>query len=183
MIFGAQENKICHCFHFFPFFFPWSNGIGCHYVGFFNVEFQTSFFSLLETSLVSQWVNNVPLMQDTRVQFLDWENPLEKQMATHSSILAWKIPQRTLAGYSAWGCKELDMTEQPAFSTFFTFTLIKMLFSSLWPTYLGWLIVEPQGMAYCFIELCKPLIHDKAVIHEGENKFNCIFLKRRTFVH
>ena len=70
-------------------------------------------------------------MQDTRVQFLDWENPLEKQMATHSSILAWKIPQRTLAGYSAWGCKELDMTEQPALSTFFTFTLIKMLFSSL----------------------------------------------------
>ena len=117
---------------------------------------------------MAQWVNNVPLMQDTRVQFLDWESPLEKQMATHSSILAWKIP-------------ELDMTEQPALSTFFTFTLIKRLFSSLWPTYLGWLIVEPQGMAHCFIELCKPLIHDKAVIHEGENKFNCIFFKKKDF--
>ena len=33
-------------------------------------------------------------------------------MATHSSILAWKIPQRSLAGYSPWGHKELDMTEQ-----------------------------------------------------------------------
>ena len=33
-------------------------------------------------------------------------------MAIHSSILAWRIPQRTLAGYSPWGCKELDMTEQ-----------------------------------------------------------------------
>ena len=32
-------------------------------------------------------------------------------MATHSSILTWRIPQRSLVGYSPWGCKELDMTE------------------------------------------------------------------------
>ena len=42
--------------------------------------------------------------------------PLEKGMATHSSILAWEIPgkngQKSLAGYSPWGCKESDMTEQ-----------------------------------------------------------------------
>jgi len=37
---------------------------------------------------------------------------LEEGMATHSSILAWRIPwTRSLAGYSSWGCKELDMTE------------------------------------------------------------------------
>ena len=36
---------------------------------------------------------------------------LEKEMATHSSILAWKIPQRSLAGYSPWGSKESGMTE------------------------------------------------------------------------
>ena len=37
-------------------------------------------------------VKNLPTMQDTRVRSLDWKNPLEKEMATHSSILAWRIP-------------------------------------------------------------------------------------------
>ena len=37
--FGAQENKICHWFHFFPFYFSWSTGTGCHDLSFFNVEF------------------------------------------------------------------------------------------------------------------------------------------------
>jgi len=38
-------------------------------------------------------VRNPPAMQETQIQSLDWENPLEKEMATHSSILAWRIPQ------------------------------------------------------------------------------------------
>ena len=38
-------------------------------------------------------VKHLPAMQETQVQFLGWEDPLEKEMATHSSILAWKIPQ------------------------------------------------------------------------------------------
>ena len=47
-----------------------------------------------------------------QVQFLDQEDPLEEGVATHSSILAWRIlGQRTLAGYSPWGHKELDTTE------------------------------------------------------------------------
>ena len=37
-------------------------------------------------------VKRLPTMQEIRVQSLDWEDPLEKEMATHSSILAWKIP-------------------------------------------------------------------------------------------
>ena len=37
--FGAQENKICHCFHFSPFYLPWSDGTGCHDLSFLNVEF------------------------------------------------------------------------------------------------------------------------------------------------
>ena len=45
--FGAQENKIFHCFHFFPFYLPWSDGTGDHYLSFLNVEFQVSFFTLL----------------------------------------------------------------------------------------------------------------------------------------
>ena len=43
------------------------------------------------TSLVAQLVKNLPAMEETQVQFLGWEDPLEKEMATHSSILAWKI--------------------------------------------------------------------------------------------
>ena len=37
--FRAQEKKICHCFHFFPFYLPWSDGTRCHDLSFFNVEF------------------------------------------------------------------------------------------------------------------------------------------------
>ena len=41
---------------------------------------------------MAQLVKNLPAMQQTQIQFLGWENPLEKEMATHSSIFAWKIP-------------------------------------------------------------------------------------------
>ena len=52
-------------------------------------------------SLIAQLVKNPPAMQETCVRSLGWEDPLEKEMATHSSILAWKIcGQRSLAGYS-----------------------------------------------------------------------------------
>ena len=44
------------------------------------------------TSLVAQLVKNPPAMRETWVQSLGWEDPLEKGMATHSSILAWRIP-------------------------------------------------------------------------------------------
>ena len=43
-------------------------------------------------SLVDQMAKNLPAMQKTWVRFLGWENPLEEGMATHSSILAWRIP-------------------------------------------------------------------------------------------
>ena len=43
-------------------------------------------------SLVAQMVKRMPAMQETWVQSLGWEDPLEKEMATHSSTLAWKIP-------------------------------------------------------------------------------------------
>ena len=45
-----------------------------------------------ETSLTAQLVKNPPAMQETWVQFLGWEDPLEKEMRTHSSIPAWEIP-------------------------------------------------------------------------------------------
>ena len=50
--------------------------------------------------------------QETQVQYLDWEDLLEKEMATSSSILAWKIPwTEGPGGYSPHGRKGLDMTE------------------------------------------------------------------------
>ena len=63
---------------------------------------------------MAQQVKNPPAMQETLVHFLGREDPLEEEMATHSSILAWKIPwtEWSLAGYSPWGHKESDMTEQ-----------------------------------------------------------------------
>ena len=51
--------------------------------------------------LVAQMVKNLPIMQKTLVQSLGGEGPLEKGMATHSSILAWRIPgQRSPAGWT-----------------------------------------------------------------------------------
>ena len=44
-------------------------------------------------SLIAQLVKNLPAMQETWVQSLGWEDPLEKEKATHSRILAWRIPQ------------------------------------------------------------------------------------------
>ena len=43
-------------------------------------------------SLVAQKVKRLPAMRETQVQSLGWDDPLEKEMATHSSTLAWKIP-------------------------------------------------------------------------------------------
>ena len=46
---------------------------------------------------------NLPAKQETWLRSLGWEDPLEKEVATHSSILAWEIPWRSLAGYSPSG--------------------------------------------------------------------------------
>ena len=54
---------------------------------FFNM-----YIPYLATSLVAQMVKCLPTMQETRVWSLGWEDPLEKEMATHYSTLAWKIP-------------------------------------------------------------------------------------------
>ena len=67
----------------------------------------------MEASLVAQMVKNLPAVQETQVGSLGWEDPLEVEMATHSSILAWRIPWAgEQVGYSLGGCKELDTTER-----------------------------------------------------------------------
>ena len=62
--------------------------------------------------LVAQMVKNLPAMWETRVQSMGQEDPLEKGMANHSSILPGEFHgQRSLEGYSPWSHKELDTTE------------------------------------------------------------------------
>ena len=160
--FGAQENKICHCFPFSPYIFHKVIG-PCHEFSFLNVEFQAHFFTFLLTlnkqlfssssltairevlsaylrlliffsanlipacasssqafsimysawpSLVAQTVKCLTTMQETRVQSLGWEDLLEQEMATHSSILARKIPWMKEPGRLQFmGSKKSDMTE------------------------------------------------------------------------
>ena len=57
---------------------------------------------------MAQLVKNLPAIWETWVQSLGWEDPLEKGTATHSNIMAWRIPWTI----SPWGPKELDTTER-----------------------------------------------------------------------
>ena len=70
---------------------------------------------------MAQTVKRLPAMRETRVQSLGREDPLEKEMATHSSILAWKIPWmepgRLLSMGCPWGCKELGTAERLHFTS------------------------------------------------------------------
>ena len=88
------------------------------------ITFKTPFIFFL-CSLVAQRIKHLPAMRETRVRSLGWEDRLEKEMATHSSILAWRIHgQRSLAGYSPRGPKELDTTERVHVSRFIFFTTL-----------------------------------------------------------
>ena len=73
------------------------------------------FLSLLNAqiwaSLVAQTVKNLPARQETRIQSLGWEDPLEKETATHS-LPGESHGQRSPAGYSLWDHKESDTTER-----------------------------------------------------------------------
>ena len=60
----------------------------------------------------AQMVKNLPAMQETQVQSLDWEDPLEESMAPHSSILAWRIPwTEEPGGLESIGSQKVDTTE------------------------------------------------------------------------
>ena len=64
-----------------------------------------------DASLVAQSMKNLPALQETWVQFLGQEDPLEKEMATHFSVLAWRIPWTEEPGrLQSMGSQELDMT-------------------------------------------------------------------------
>ena len=67
----------------------------------------------IRASLTTQLVNHLPAMQETWVQFLGREDPLKKEMATHSSILAWRIPWTEEPGWlQSMGSQESDTTQR-----------------------------------------------------------------------
>ena len=66
----------------------------------------------LGSSLVALSVKNLPAVQETRVRFQGWKDPLEEEMATHSSILAWRMPSTEEPGrLQSMGSQELDTTQ------------------------------------------------------------------------
>ena len=74
-------------------------------------------YTTIKAFHVTQWANNLPVMQETQeiqemqVQSLGWEDPLEEGMATHSTILAWRIPGTDKRQSTVHSFKESDMTE------------------------------------------------------------------------
>ena len=119
-----------------------------------NIGVRVSFWA----SLVAQPVKNPPAMWKTWVRSLGQEDPLEKGKATHSSILAWRIPW-------TWGCKESEMTEQLSIqfkfnSAFFTVQLShpymttgKMIALTIW-TFVGNVMSLLFNMLSRFVRWC-----------------------------
>ena len=93
---------------------------------------KTVLHGLHEAPLVAQMIKCLPAMQETRVRSLGWEDPLEKGMATHSRILAWRIPWTEESGrYGPEGRKELD-----------TWACLHFLFAFMWVTCCSWIWVN-----------------------------------------
>ena len=77
------------------------------------------YIELHEASLVAQMVNKLPAMRETWVRSLGWEDPLEEDMATCSSILAWRISWTEEPGrLQSIGLQRVDMTKQFSLSLF-----------------------------------------------------------------
>ena len=72
-----------------------------------------TYYKAYWASLVAQTVKNLPALQDTEVRSLGWKDPLEEKTATHSSILAWRIPWTEEPGeLQSMGYKESNTTER-----------------------------------------------------------------------
>ena len=75
------------------------------------MQLDASYTKFIGASLIAQLVKNLPAILETRVCFLGWEDPLEKEMATHSSILSWRIPWAEEPGRLQFmGSQESDLT-------------------------------------------------------------------------
>ena len=113
-------------------------------------------------SLVAQTVKHPPAMQETQVRSLGWEDPLEKEMATHSSTLAWKIPWMEEPGrlQSMWSQRvrydwatslslSFLITCLPTYSSWATLVLTILYASPL--RVFAWTLSQPATLAFYFI--------------------------------
>ena len=103
-----------------------------HYLVSLSNEHKCMWFEHSWASLVAHRVKTLLAMQETLVQSLGGEDPLEKGMATHSSVLSWRIPWTEESGglqsMSPWGRKESDTTER---LTLWTFLYVNMCFPNI----------------------------------------------------
>ena len=115
---------------------------------------------------IAQMVKYLPVMQETWVRSLSQEDPLEKEMATHSSILAGESRgQRSLVDYSSWGYKESDMTkwltdtdhDLYVFSKLIKFCYILPLQSPLHLLFPFYLSVQFSLVTQSCLILCDPM--------------------------
>ena len=82
-------------------------------------------------------VKNPPAVQKTQVQSLDWEDLMEKEVATHSSILAWKIPQiEEPGGLQFMGLQSSEPTNSFTFTLIIEMTFLLCVYAQLCPTLL-----------------------------------------------
>ena len=112
-------------------------------------------------SLMVQTVKNLPAIKENWLSSLGWDDPLEKGMATHSSIPAWRIPQKR--GYSPWGSKELDTTEQLTLSIHFPDPIL-LYYLHL---FFGWLSPSSWSVASC------RTVRSMTIIPENKLSENC----------
>ena len=84
-----------------------------------SIYFMYLHVPIFSASLATQMVKRLPTMRKTRVRPLGWEDPLEKEMATHSSILAWKIPWTEEPGrLQSMGLQRVRHDEQVDFTSY-----------------------------------------------------------------
>ena len=122
-----------------------------------------------ETSLVAQMVRHLSTMQESWVRSLGWEDSMEKEMATRSSTLAWKIPwmEEPDRLYSPWGRKESDMTER------LHFTADTIFLRTLWIS-CGWhsnTLHYKEATSTTFFEIILSLSLALVEMTEGQTDF------------
>ena len=102
-------------------------------------------------SLVAQRVKHLPAMQETQVQSLGREDPLEKEMATHSSALAWKIPWTEEPG----GLQSMGLQRVTSLFTYIGSFIQLLNLSSIYPLICSLLILPSTHQSSCFFScLC-----------------------------
>ena len=102
-------NSSIYIYTFLSYSFSWSFCLCLN-----HILLNSAYLQFVLTSLVAQTVKSLPAMQETRVPSLGREDPLQKKITTHSSILAWEIPwiEEPDWATSPWGHKESETTQQ-----------------------------------------------------------------------